>query len=74
MLILNLIFIYLGLGGLFGIAFAFAGAKAIDPAAKNGSIGFKLLIIPGAAFFWPYLLKRWIAKSPPPEERSAHRS
>ena len=71
--ILTVLGIYLGIGFLFGILFAFAGAKAIDPAAVQGSFGFKLLIIPGCAIFWPYLLKRWIRKSPPPEECPTHR-
>ena len=65
--------IYLAVGLLFGIVFAFAGAKKIDPSAAAGSWGFKLLIIPGCSVFWPYLLMRWLKKSPPPEECSAHR-
>ena len=70
---LALLGIYLLIGFLFGIVFAFAGVKDIDPAAEQGTLGFKLLIIPGCAIFWPYLLKRWLVKSPPPEERSRHR-
>ena len=66
--------IYLFIGFLFGIPFAFAGAKVIDPAAVKGSLGFKLLIIPGCAIFWPYLLKRWVQKAPPSEECTAHRA
>ena len=65
--------LYTAVGFVFGCVFAFAGAKTIDPGAAAGSWGFKLLIIPGCAVFWPYLLKRWISKSPPPEECSAHR-
>lgn len=71
--ILTLLGFYLGFGALFGIAFALFGAKTIDPSAAAGSWGFKLLIIPGSAIFWPYLLKRWVKKSPPPEENSVHR-
>ncbi len=71
--ILSILGIYLLIGLLFGFVFAFAGAKVIDPAAEKGSLGFKFMIIPGCAIFWPYLLKRWITKSPPPEECSAHR-
>ena len=65
--------IYLTIGFLFGIVFAFVGAKNIDPSADSGTRGFKLLIIPGSAVFWPCLLKRWIGGTPPPEECSAHR-
>ena len=71
--LLNALGIYLALGLVFGVLFAFAGAKSIDPSAASGTWGFKLLIIPGCAVFWPYLLMRWIKKSSPPEECSAHR-
>ncbi len=71
--IFTLLGLYLAFGFLFGIVFAFFGAKTIDPSAAAGSWGFKVLIIPGSAIFWPYLLKRWLKKSPPPEECSVHR-
>ena len=72
-LFLTIIGIYMAIGFVFGVAFAFAGAKVIDPGAATGTWGFKLLIIPGCAVFWPYLLMRWVKKSPPPEEYSVHR-
>ena len=65
--------IYLLVGFLFGILFAFFGVKAVDAAAQEGTLGFKIIIIPGCAIFWPYLLKRWAGKTQPPEETSAHR-
>ena len=65
--------IYLTLGLIFGILFAFAGAKKIDPAAADAGIGFKLAIIPGCAIFWPFLLMRWVKHQAPPTEKSAHR-
>ena len=72
-IILGAVGIYLATGILFGIVFAFAGASKIDPAAEGGSTGFKLLIIPGCALFWPLLLGRWVRGKRPPIERSAHR-
>ena len=72
-LLLLILGIYLLIGLLFGVIFAFAGARSIDPSAAEGTWGFKLFIIPGCAIFWPYLLKRWMKKSTPPEEFSAHR-
>ncbi|MDA0811346.1 MAG: hypothetical protein O3C21_02990 [Verrucomicrobia bacterium] len=71
--LLTVLGIYLALGLVFGVPFALSGAKSIDPSAAGGTWGFKLLIIPGCALFWPYLLVRWVKKSPPPEEYSAHR-
>ncbi len=72
-LLLSALGIYCAVGMLFGVLFAFLGAKVIDPGAAHGTLGFKLVIIPGCAVFWPYLLMRWLKKSPPPEEFSAHR-
>ncbi|NNC88420.1 MAG: hypothetical protein HKN82_08185 [Akkermansiaceae bacterium] len=65
--------IYLLAGLVIAVPFAWLGAKRIDPSAADGTWGFKLLIIPGGAIFWPYLLMRWMKGSPPPEECSAHR-
>ena len=72
-ILLALLGIYLLVGLIFAIPFVLCGAKVIDPAAVEGSKGFKLLIIPGVALFWPLLLKRWIKKEQAPEESSAHR-
>jgi nucleoside recognition membrane protein YjiH len=66
--------IYLLIGFFFAIPFAIIAAKKIEPSAAGGTWGFKLLIIPGSAIFWPLLLKRWILNSSPPEECSAHRN
>ena len=66
--------IYLLGGMVFGVAFAFKGARVVDPAAVEGTWGFKLLIIPGAAVFWPVLALRWLKKASPSEECSAHRA
>ncbi len=67
--------IYVGIGLLFSIPFAFAGAKKIDSTATEGTIGFKLLIIPGAIALWPLLANRWRKKvGEPPEEKNPHRT
>jgi hypothetical protein len=65
---------YLVIGFLFAIPFVLIGVKRIDPHAARGSWGFRLLIIPGTAVFWPLLLKRWAGgTTQPPEEWTAHR-
>jgi hypothetical protein len=63
--------IYLGLGLLFAILFVWRGAAALDPAARDGTLGFRLVILPGAALLWPWLLWRWWRRPPQPAERGA---
>ena len=65
---------YFGVGIVFAFAFALGnGAQRIDPAAHGATPGFRLIIIPGSAILWPYLLLRWVKGSHPPQEDSAHR-
>lgn len=47
-------------GAAFAIAFAWRGARTLEPAAANGTWGFRLLVLPGAALLWPWLATRWI--------------
>lgn len=64
--------LYLGFGFLAGCWLAFTRLGNFDPAAQNGSLGFRLLMIPGLAIFWPRFLFAK-ARSNVPEERNAHR-
>ena len=65
---------YLACGLLFAVPFILFGVQKIDPQAARGSWGFRLLIFPGAAAFWPLLLGRWFrGVRNPPEEFNAHR-
>lgn len=62
--LLRIIAVYLVCGLLFAIPFIVKGVTVIDETAKGGSIGFRIIIIPGVIVFWPFLLKKWInAKS-----------
>ena len=62
--------IYAVMGVVFAIAFVFRGAGRIDPVARDGSWGFRVLIFPGAATLWPLLLWRWIAATRRPVHES----
>ena len=65
---------YLGVGLVFAIPFVLVGAGRIDPAARHGTWGFRLLILPGAAALWPLLAWRWVTSTgSPPVEGNAHR-
>ena len=50
---------YALVGLAFAIAFALRGAARLEPVAREGTPGFRLLIMPGAATLWPWLLLRW---------------
>jgi hypothetical protein len=46
-------------GAVFAIAFVLFGIHRVDPVAEHSPIGFRLIVIPGAAALWPLLLTRW---------------
>jgi len=72
-LLFQVLILYLAVGLLAGLAFVLWGLRRIDPAAADSGWGFRLIILPGTAIFWPYLLMRWLRASLPPEEFSSHR-
>jgi hypothetical protein len=45
-------------GAVFALWFVTKGAPLLDPAAGTGSAGLRLLLLPGAAALWPFLLMR----------------
>lgn len=65
---------YVALGVLFALAFVTRGVGRLDPSAKKGTIGFRLIIFPGVVALWPILAKRWYkGMNEPPEEETPHR-
>lgn len=65
---------YVGIGLLVSpIAIFLAGAR-IDRALPASSLGFRVLILPGAAMLWPVILVRCLRGGGTPRiERNAHR-
>lgn len=51
--------VYGAAGVLFAVPFALKGAGAIDPAAKGGTWGFRVLTFPGVVALWPLMLVKW---------------
>jgi hypothetical protein len=73
-LLVGLFSTYFTIGAVFAVAFVVCGVDRIDPMARGAGWGFRLLIVPGSAIFWPLLLLRWAAGSvAPPVETNAHR-
>lgn len=50
---------YALVGLLFALPFLLRGAGRVDPAAREGSRGFRLLILPGTVALWPILASKW---------------
>ena len=57
-LIVQIVTIYLAIGGLVGVAFLFLGIDHIDPAAR-GAYAFRPLLLPGLTLLWPFVAIRW---------------
>jgi hypothetical protein len=66
--------IYAVLGALFALVFVSAGITRVDGEAKGSGWGFRTVIFPGVAAFWPLLLSRWLrGVKEPPTQRDPHR-
>jgi hypothetical protein len=66
--------IYAGLGLVFAVPFVWLGVQRLDSEAQGSGIGFRLLILPGVAVFWPMFLYRWRRRIfEPPVEKNPHR-
>ena len=44
---------YAGLGLIFAAVFVWIGVQRLDSEALGSGVGFRLLILPGVAAFWP---------------------
>ena len=47
---------YASLGLVFAVPFVWFGVQLLDSEAQGSGIGFRLLILPGVAAFWPMFL------------------
>lgn len=65
--------LYLGVGLLFALAFAARGASRLDPSARGASLGFRVVLVPGATALWPLLAQRWRRGEGPRLEETPHK-
>jgi len=65
---------YLACGAAFAMLFLWRWAGRLDPAAREGTLGFRVLVFPGVAMLWPLFAVR-VARhaAGPPDEWTAHR-
>ena len=54
----NALALYAAIGAVTALAFAIFGVTRVQPAPV--SLGARILILPGAAALWPYVLIRWL--------------
>ena len=47
--------LYLAAGVVFAVPFVVVGVGKIDQVAAQGSVGFRLIILPGVVALWPLL-------------------
>ena len=55
--------IYLAIGLIFGLIFAAVGWNRVTASDATGTLAFRVVLIPGSALLWPWLLARWITRS-----------
>jgi hypothetical protein len=66
--------VYAGSGLVFAVPFVCLGVQRLDSEAQASGVGFRLLILPGVAAFWPMFLDRWRRGiDQPPVEMNPHR-
>jgi hypothetical protein len=56
--LLNALALYAAVGAATALAFVSFGITRVQPAPV--SVGARILILPGAAALWPYVLTRWL--------------
>jgi hypothetical protein len=72
--LVRIVGVYVTIGLLFAVVFVWRLVGRLDPAARHGTTGFRVLILPGVIALWPYLAARLaFGASAPPEEWTAHR-
>jgi hypothetical protein len=58
--LIDLLGLYAVAGALVGLAFVTFGIARVLPAGTPVTIGARVLLWPGAALLWPYVLLRWV--------------
>jgi hypothetical protein len=63
MIVLTILALYAAAGVAIGIAFVAFGVTRVLPEPMPVTIGARVLLFPGAAALWPYVLMRWLKSS-----------
>ena len=57
--LLDVIAGYLALGMLVAVPFVLFGVARVDAGVRGAQPLLRLLLIPGAALLWPWIVRRW---------------
>ena len=60
MLVLDAVALYAAIGMVAALAFVSFGIARVLPAGTPVTLGARVLLLPGAALLWPYVLLRWV--------------
>jgi hypothetical protein len=60
MIILIALALYAAAGIAIGLAFVAVGVTRVLPEPMPVTLGARILLFPGAAALWPYVLMRWL--------------
>jgi hypothetical protein len=63
MIVLMLLAVYAAVGLAVAVAFVSFGVGRVLDQPTPVTVGARLLILPGAAALWPYVLLRWVKSS-----------
>ena len=64
MIVLIALAVYAAAGVAVAAAFVVFGVGRVLPEPAPVTVGARVLIFPGAAELWPYVLLRWLKSSP----------
>ena len=60
MILLYALYLYVLLGLATALAFVIFGVERVLPHSATMTVGARILLLPGATLFWPYVISRWI--------------
>ena len=60
MLVLDFLALYAVVGAVTAVAFVTVGLARVLPPGTPVTVGARVLLLPGAALLWPYVLLRWV--------------
>lgn len=59
-LVVYVVAVYLIIGAVLSVPLMLLALKRLDPAAKNATLGFRILMIPSLAIMWPAVFLKLI--------------